>query len=241
MSAYSIFKETVLALATRSSTTFTTAGTSIDMVLVAMNNARRQAQREYAFNLNRTRAFAQLSIAPTSILTDFDADPTGAGATVVVKQIDNVYEYSSATVSGTTRYYPLNWVPFVRYSMLRTELGLAPSTFGSNTTVVGQLQSATQMTYQQGVNVMHTTLTTPAWYMFDVIEWLPDHDGGAGTDIFFTYFQDWLQYATLLHMNQFLKDGERFQFDQTFFQKLWDGVKQFDSQAGASTDSITLD
>lgn len=235
---YANFKTTVLGYVARASGTFTSG--SLDYVLAAMNDARRAAQRQYTFNLNRSTAFAQMSLAPTSMLTDFDVLPTG-GTLKVVKQIDAVWEYSSESVSGTTRYYRLNKIPFFRHSVFEQELDWSPSVFGGTTQTNGQLRSAKQFVYMQGVNVFHSTLTTPTWFMFDVIEWLADHDGGSGEDIFLTYFVDWLKYATILNMNQYLQASERFPIDAAFMERLWTSVKQFDSQQGASMGTIAFE
>lgn len=237
---YANFKTTVLSYTNRASATFTSG--ALDYVLIAMNDARRSAQRQYTFNLARRTAFAQVSLAPTSLLTDFDADPTGAGATVVVKQLDGAYEYASASVSGTTRYYRTNQMILTRHSAFAMEADISPVYFGSTSTQQpGQLAAAKQFIYLQGSNVYHSTLTTPTWYLFDVIEWIADHDGGSGEDIFLTYFVDWLKYATIMNMNQYLKDGERFPIDAQFVASLWESVKQFDAQQGAATGSIMLD
>ena len=236
---YANFKTMVLSYMNRSSAVLTSG--SLDYVLLAMNDARRAAQREYTFNLLRTTAFANCSLAPVSLLTDFDTDDT-AGTLRVVKQIDAVYEYSTASVSGTTRYYRLNKVPFFRQSVFEQELAISPTYAGGvrNNPVPGSLQAAKQFIYQQGTNVHHSTLSTPAWFMFDVIYWDADHAGGAVEDVWLTYFVDWLKWATILQLNQYLKDTERFPVDAQFVAQLWEGVKQFDAQQGASTDSISL-
>lgn len=241
MSAYSVFKETVLSQANRASSVFTSPTTSIDMVLVAMNNARRQAQRNYTFEIFRQPAYAAVSMAGVSLLTDFDANPTGAGALVVVKQIDGVYEYGTATVGATTVYYRTNRVPFWRHSQFNRELGISPSTFGGTQTILGSLQTADAFVYQQGTNVYHSNLSTPTYYLFDVVAWLPDHDGGAGTDFFLTYGADWLQMQTIKNMNAYLKDTEQVQVSSALLDEAWNSMKQFDAQLAASTWATNLD
>lgn len=237
MTAYADFKTTVLGLANRSAAT---AG-AIDLVLMAMNDAVREAQRNYSFTLNKRIAFAQVSLAPVSMLTDFDADATGAGTLVVVKEIEACYEYATVTISGTPRYYRTAKVPFWKHSAFQREVNLSASTFGSNTVIVGSLQNNTQFVYKQGNNVFHSTSSVPSFLMFDVVEWLADHDGGAGTNVFLTYFVDWLRYATLVALNQYLKDSERFQYDETIMNQKWESVKQYDAQQDASSGMITLD
>jgi hypothetical protein len=236
---YADFKTTVLSYVNRSSSIFTSG--SLDYVLAAMNDARRAAQRDYTFNLNRTPAFVQLSLNGQSLLTDFDTTPVST-TLIVMKQVDAVYEYDSASVSGTTKYYRTAKIPYFRQSVFELELKTSAAYLsGSTTQVVGTEAITKQFAYMQGVKMYHSTLTTPTWVMVDGVEWLADHAGGAVEDIFLTYFADWLKYATLMNLNQFLKDGERFSIDATFFNNLWESVKQFDAQQGASTGAISLD
>ena len=236
---YANFKTTVLSYVNRSSAVFT-AGT-LDYVLTAMNDARRDAQRRYTFNLLRTQAFGQLSLAPCNLLTDFDTTPV-SGTLIVVKQIDGVYTYDSATVGATLRYYRQNKVPFHRQSQFDMELDVDPTAFGGSQNVItGQLSTARQFVYQQGNNLFHSTLSTPAWYLCDVVQWLPDHDGGAGEDVFLTYCSDWLKWATLVNMNVYLKDDQQVSISASLLERSWNSVMQFDSQQGASTGAINLD
>lgn len=236
---YANFKTMVLSYLNRTSGVFTSG--ALDYVLIAMNDARAAAQREYAFNLNRTIAFANVSLVGQSILTDFDTTP-GGSTLIVVKQIDAVYEYATATVGVTTAYYRTAKVPFWRHSVFDTQVPLSSSTFGSNTSVNVNdvLRGMPQFCYMQGNKLFHSTLTTATPILCDVIQWLPDHDGGSSEDVFLTYFVDWLKYATLINLNQFLKDSERFPIDASFVQQLWESVKQFDAQQAASTGSIDL-
>jgi hypothetical protein len=234
---YADFKTTVLSYANRSSAVFTSG--SLDYVLAAMNDARRAAQREYTFTLNRRTAFAQLSLAPCSLLTDFDTTPA-SGTLCVVKQVDAIFNYGTANVGATAYYYRTEKVLFQRHSAFDT-LQFAPETLGGTPTIVsGVLAQSKQFAYIQGTGLVHSTLTTPTWYLCDVVEWLADHAGDTTQDIFLTYFADWLKYATLMNLNQFLKDGERFPIDSAFVGRLWESVKQYDSQMGASTGAIDL-
>jgi hypothetical protein len=236
---YANFKTMVLSYVNRASAVYTSG--SLDYVLIAMNDARRDAQRRYAFNLLRGTAFGQLSLAPCSLLTDFDTTPVST-TLQVVKQIDAVYEYGSATVSGTTRYYRTNRIPFHRQSVFETELAWSATAFGGQASAGDfSIASARSFAYQQGTDVFHSQLTTPTWFLFDVIKWMTDHDGGASEDIFLTYFTDWLKWATLLNLNAFLKDVEQVKVSSSLLIDSWNSVKQFDSQQGASVGAMNLD
>lgn len=236
---YANFKTTVLSYVNRNSAVFTSG--SLDYVLAAMNDARRAAQRDYTFNLNRTVGFVEVSLVGKSLLTDFDATPNGTA--MVVKQVDAVYEYSTATVGGNTAYYRTARLPYYRQSQFERELPLAGGTFGVETSIAPQDILTNQMgfVYVQGTKIYHSRLTTPQWLMCDVVEILPDHDGGSSEDIFLTYFSDWLKYATILNMNQFLKEEYRFQIDMVFYNQLWESVKQFDAHQSAASGALIAD
>jgi hypothetical protein len=236
---YANFKTTVLSYLNRAAATFTSG--SLDYVLAAMNDARRAAQRGYTFNLARRPAFVDVSLVGKSLLTDFKSAPSGS-TTVVVKQIDDIYEYSSTTVGSTTAYYRTAMIPYRRISQFQLgELPQSTSVDGSIDIADTTTDSISGFCYIQGTTLYHSTLATATWVMCDVVEMIADHDGGSSEDIFLTYFVDWLKYATLLNLNQFLKDSERFPIDAQFMQTLWDSVKQYDAQQSAASGAISLD
>lgn len=236
---YANFKTAVLSYINRSSTVFTVSGT--DYVLTAMNDARRDAQRRYTFNMLRKQAFAQFSLAPCDMLADFDTTPVSTTAQLV-KQVEAVFEYGEASVSGTTRYYRTNRVPFHRQSVFETELPVSSTAFGTAlSTSASTLGPLGSFIYQQGTSLYHSLLTTPTWFMCDIVAWLDDHDGGASQDIFLTYHTDWLKWATLVNLNAYLKDTEQIQVSARLLSNSWDSVMQYDSQQGASSGALNLD
>lgn len=205
-----------------------------DLVLAAMNDARRVAQREYAFEGNSAQVFVSLSMAPASLLTDFYSTPALSTA-VPVKRLDALYQYGTSAVGATTVYYPTQSIS------LRRRLDVAPfvPTSPRDTALASPMLSS--FAYLQGVNVRHTNLTTATTVMADVIAFLADHAGDSVQDIFLTYYTDWLKFSTLANLNVWLKDSERTPIDLNLVAGLWQSVKTHDAQQAVSTDDLSLD
>ena len=224
------FTDVVASYMNRTSASFATAN-SQDVILAAMNDARRMAQRDYTFEMNKRMAYVELSLLGKSLLTDFDAAPNDT-TTVVVKRVDGFWEYASASVGGTTVYYRTKKLDFRSAATFRNELPVRPDL---------TLDETADFAYQLGVKVYHSNLTTATGFLADVVEFLPDLAAGGTPDIFLTYHVDWLKFATIANLNTWLKDSERAPLDMNMVARLWETVKQFDAQMGASTGSIDLD
>jgi hypothetical protein len=231
------FTDEVVSYMNRTSALFTSAG-GRDMVLAAMNDVRRSAQRDYTFESNRRTAYVELSLLGKSLLTDFDAAPNDT-TTVVVKRVDAIWEYSSTTVSGTTAYYRTRELDFRNVGTFRQELPVRPDLNISSANTA--LNVTAEFAYLLGTKVYHSKLTTPTGFLADVVEFLPDLAAGGTPDIFLTYHVDWLRFATIALLNTWIKDSERAPLDLNMVGRLWESVKQFDSQMGAGTGSINLD
>lgn len=219
---YANFKDMLSSYNNRLAALFVTVG-SQDIVLIAMNDARRDAMRRYKFNMTQRQAFVDLSLAPASMLSAFKDLPSGSN-TVVVSRLDMLWEYNSASVSSTTRYYPTKALDIRSMTSMKNAIPVQLVRAGN---AVGITQQ--DFAYIQGTDVRHSNLTAPTNYMASVCEFLPDFASGDSPDIFLTYHTDWLKWATLLNLNMWLKDNERFQIDATVLQKSWESVTQFDS------------
>lgn len=230
---YTNFKDLVCSYNNRLAALFATVGAQ-DVVLAAMNDARRQAQRKYKFNLCKRQAFVNLSILPQTFLSDFKSAPAGS-TTVVVSRLDSLWEYGSATVASTTAYYPTRQVDTRRSPELSYAVPQRPWPWQGSA-----VATTNQFAYCIGPNVYHSTLTTQTWHMAYVVEFLPDLTSSATTDVFLDYFTDWLKFATIANLNVWLKDSERFNIDANTMATLWESVVQYDSQQETIGD-INLD
>ena len=230
---YANFKDMVVGYLNRAAAAVVTVGAQ-DLVLLAMNDARRIAQRSYDFEMLSTTAFVSLSMIPKSMLTDFKTTPA-LSTTTIVKRIDALWEYGSTTVGATTVYYPTKSIEFRRKMSLRNHVPSDPNSAALSAPTIREFA------YVQGVNIAHTSLTTATTVMADVIEFMPEHAGGSVEDIWLVYFTDWLKWATLANLNVWLKDSERTVIDANLINASWAGVKSFDARQAHSTDDLSLD
>jgi hypothetical protein len=228
------FKKQVANYMNRTLTTLTSVD-SQDMVLAAMNNARRAAQRDYAFELNRKDTFLTTSVAGANWMTGCKTTPGGATAQLM-RRIDTVWQYSTDAAGNYVRSQRIDLGNVNDY---RREL---PVNMGT----VGQLYTNPTSTqrpfaYFEGQSLKVTTFSASTTFLLNGIAFLDDFTGSEDPDIFLTYFTDWFLWATIIQMNLYVKDSERFPVDLPTVDRLWKSVKEFDGQIANSGDGANLD
>lgn len=209
---------------------------SQDMLLAAMNNARRAAQRDYAFELNRVDVFINSSLVGSNWMTGCKTAPSG-GSTQLMRRIDSMWNYNSGVV-GTTPVYPrTSKVDLGNIGDYKREL----PTFDSPIDTYQQNPRYTRpFAYFKG-QFIYVNSIADTNYLLDGIAWLDDLADGDSPDIFLTYFTDWFLWATIIQLNMYLKDSERFPVDNATVARLWESVKEFDGQHANSGDGANLD
>lgn len=229
------FKTQVANYMNRTSASLTSVN-SQDMLLAAMNNARRVAQRDYAFELLRKDCFLTTSIAGANWMTGCKTTPGGATAQLM-RRIDTVWQYST---QGSD-YIRTQRIDLGNVNDYKREL---PVNMGS----VGQLitnPTSTQrpFAYLEGQSLKITTYASTAAtpFLLNGISFLDDLTGSEDPDIFLTYFTDWFLWGTIIQLNLYLKDTERFPVDVPTVDRLWKSVKEFDGQMANAGDGANLD
>ena len=210
---------------------------AVDLLLEAMNDARRAAQRAHAFELLRTEnAFLGTSQAGANWQTGCKTTPGGATA-MLMRRVDEVWNYSVST-APTTCYLRTTRIPFSYSGQFRRELPVADSQ---------QIQYpldyflTNRFAYAVGPMLFVTTVNAVTNYKLVGIQWLDDLSGAEGPDIFLTYYTDWFKYATLGALNVYLKDSERFPIDATLMDAMWTSVKAHDGMIANMGESVDLD
>lgn len=235
------FKARIYGFINRTSTVFTTTeSASIDQVLYALNDARRSAQREHSFELLRGDAFLSTSEIGANWQTGCKTTPGGATARLM-KRLDSVYNFSTSTIPAGTLYARTSKVDFGNIGDFKRELSTDSGTEFLIQTASSSLLARRKFAYTNGANLHVVTIDTTANVMLNGITFLDDLADGDAADIFLTYFSDWLFWATIIQLNQFLKDSERINIDSAFVGKLWQSVKEMDGQIANSGDSVSLD
>jgi len=230
------FKARIYGFINRSSTLFTTTeGASIDQVTYAMTDAMIAGQREHSFELNRTDAFLSTSEVGANWMTGCKTTPGGATA-VLMRRIDSVWNYSTNVVSAGTVYSRTSKIDFGTVGDFKREL---PIDGGSLTLEQNTLTTARRkFVYLNGQNLHVVTVGTTTPVLVNGIKFL---DTPTDNDVFLTYFSDWYFWATLIQLNQFLKDDQRVNIDLAFVGRLWQSVKELDGQIANSGDIASLD
>lgn len=230
------FKIQIAAYLNRTVASFTVGG--VDLLLGAMNDARRAAQREHAFELLRDEdIFLSTSAAGANWQTGCKTTPGGSTA-VLMRRVDEVWNYSTSAV-GVTAYYPRTTrIDFGYSGEFKRELPVADS---QQIVYPQDYALSRRFAYLVGPKLFVSTTTTATIYKLVGIKWLDDLIDADTPDIFLTYYTDWFKYATIAALNVYLKDSERFAIDATVMGRMWTSVINHDGSIANAGESISLD
>lgn len=215
------FSAAVLAYMNRTSTDIPMAG-AVNLVVVAANMAKTEAQRRHHFKMTRTQAYITSSMTGADLATAVFTTPVSA-VVVPVKRIEQVWQFS--TVSP---YYRSKRIPHMLLGDLKNEYGTTtlndinqpvPTNYYANTDIKW---------YIQGTKFYLLGITTPTMQVqLDVVQWMPDYDATI-TDFFLTYHFDWMLLKTVDNLNQYLHEDQRSAISQSGLEKRWLSVTAFD-------------
>lgn len=229
------FKSLVAAYMNRSTASLTSVN-SQDILLQAMNDARRAAQRDHAFEMLATEdAYLATSSSGANWQTAAKTTPAGATA-ILMRRVDEVWNYTTASAVAT--YYPRTTrIPYNQKGVFRRVLPTV-----DNTTITNPQQYTVQdrWAYSTGANLYLTNAGSSTIVKLIGIKWLDDLTGAEDPDIFLTYFTDWFKYATIAALNIYLKDSERFPIDVTILNAMWASVKTLDGEVANQGDMASL-
>jgi hypothetical protein len=236
-------KARILGFINRDKTVFNTesSGNNIDQVLAAINDARRSAQREYNFALLQGDAFLTTSEIGANWMTGCKTTPGGT-VTQLMKKVDSVYNYSTSTIPAGTLYARTSKIDFGNVADFKREVPVdSGSQYLLQQTATGILLARRKFAFMNGQNLHIATVDTAVPVMLNGTTFLDDLLPSDSPDVFLTYFSDWLFWATITQLNQFIKDDARINIDGAFMGRLWQSVKEMDGQIANSGDSATLD
>lgn len=222
------FQSSVLAFLNRSSADIPTIGT-VNLVVVAANMSKTEAQRRHAFKMSRTKAYISTSMSGADFTTA--AFTTPLSATVVpIRRIEQAWMYANATP-----YYRYRLIPYMTLGDLKND-------YDTSTLVDLNLNSAAMFPstypcfdirwYVQGTMIFLQGVTVPALPIsLDVMQWMPQYDGTI-TDFFLTYHFDWMMLKTVQNLNQYLKESERVEVADSDLERRWKSVTALDENFG---------
>jgi len=216
-----------------------TSVVSQDMLLMALNDARREAQRSHEFELNRTEdCYLGTHLGGANWMTGCKTTPGGATA-LLMKRIDEVWNYTSYVISATTYYPRTTRIPYSYTGEFKRQL--PPVDIRFNPAQSSNITTMNQFAYTNGTQLFVTTTTSSTNYKLVGIKFLDDLADGDPADIFLTYFTDWLRYATLAALNVYLKDSERYPIDVNTMNRLWTSMVTLDGTIANMGESVDLE
>jgi hypothetical protein len=226
------FKSMIAAYMNRTTASLTSVN-SQDILLQAMNDARRAAQRAHVFELNRVDCFLATTQAGANWMTGCKTTPGGATASLM-RRIDSVWNYST---SGSI-YYRTSRIDFGSIFDYKRELDTDP---GNQALPPAQsITTSRKFAFINGPLLCVNTITSSTNVMLNGIKWLDDLTGSEDPDIFLTFFTDWFKYATIAALNVYLKDSERFPIDTNAMNSMWQTVKAMDGTIANAGDGADL-
>lgn len=233
------FKSYVAAWINRPTAGLTSVN-GVDILLQAINDARRQAQRDHTFNLNKSEDVYIASHMGGVDWTTGAIDAPGSVTNVALKQIHEVWMYYPGNVGATTYYLRTSRIPFTTSFDFKTTL----PTQGTQEQWLNRTPptafTLSMFAYCQGTKFYITTLNTSTTVKLIATKWLGDLADGDDPDIFLTYYTDWLLLATIKNLNVYLKDSERFPIDSSVMNQRWESVKQHDGSQAQMGEGVTL-
>lgn len=221
------FKTFVEGWLNRSAGSFTVGG--FDFLLQAMNDARRAAQRDHVFELLRTEDAYLSTSAAGALWTTACVDTPVPGSAILMRRVDEVWQYSSTTIGASTVYLRTARVPLQTSGDLKRDLPVVDTQFMTVNQPNPWVQN--MMAYAVGPKLyIAGQNATASYYKLVGVQWLDDLTGSENPDMFLTYFTDWFRMATVMFLNTYLKDSERFAIDTNLMLRAWESVKTFDGQ-----------
>ncbi len=233
------FKTMVAGYMNRTAASFTGAPGG-DILLLAMNDARRDAQLAHDFELLRTEdAYLSTHAGGANWQTGCKTTP-GGGTAILMKRIDEVWNASTLTIGATTYYPRTTRIPYGYTGQMKRELSVVDGVFVTD--ALSQNYSIqNKFAYAVGSQLFVTTVTTATNFKLVGIQWADDLTGSESPDMFLTYFTNWFKFATILALNVYLKDSERFPIDAAVAQRAFELVKTADGTIANMGESVNLD
>lgn len=167
---------------------FTVVG--VDTALVALNSARRYAERINNFVHSQANTTLAVAAAGTTI-------------TASIKTIQHV----ALPVAGS-EYMPIEFLTDQEWTdRVKRLMGRAAYTPASTLTQLGFTQT-NPVAYQQGPKLYlapASQFTFPVTVQLDVVNWLSDYTADGDTDFITTYGPDFLMWQGILELNKYWK------------------------------------
>lgn len=224
---------------TRNETDFVSG--TVDQLLLAINDARRYAQRKYNFRRLRTEGFLQTSMLGAVFTTAYPTPVVSAPSAITVKLIEKVYNYTTRSVAAGTLYERTAELDYRRESELYKSLPMSGvGTTRSPNTFLTMPTAGRSVAWTKGQKLFINSESLE-WYLLDIVEQKPDLIGTETSDFFIDNAPDWLLFKSIQMLNGYLKEDHRVAISQRALEDSWETFTQFDSDVDNANDAVDLD
>lgn len=196
------FKASVAAWVSRDASSFVYG--TVDVLLDAINDAKRDAQMDFDFAgavgecyISAGPSGAELSTATTAI--------NGGGSAVLVNKVRSLWILDD---NGNKAYS----IPIQYDTILDRLLPADP------------YPTATVRAYITGTKLFVTGVNDGTAFKLGVVKWIPDYSVSVTTDFFLDYYRGWLLLATIRRLNLHLKEDNRVSISQATYDEAWQKV-----------------
>lgn len=217
-----------------------TGVSQVDVLLLAMNNARLYAERLVDFELAKD----QVDFPDVSLTDGVDMSTAVLHGTTTPADVKKIVVPYLPLADGTN--YPVDlWTKRAWSDKLKRRYESARPT---DTSDYAQLTEAPFVVIQNGTTLMVAPADTTAFpsstftLSADCYLWLPTYVTGTESDFLLDKCFDWMLFYCVSQLNFFLKEDERVQLSAAILKDTWDALVNWNNTLmTANTDDIDLD
>lgn len=235
------FQQVVAAYVNRPLNTFMQGSPAVNLLRVAINNAKKWAQRQMDFELARTSVLVSVDVNLGGALTS--ATALDGVTPVVINRIERAFlGYGQpGQPPNTLSFRPIS-VTSKQHAAFRQKRvwdGVGLNTSNPHPTFVAIREPAL---IRQGQTV-YISPTSPneqgsvVQVGLDVVAWLADYDDTNQNDFFIDQCGDWLMYRSIRELNFFLKDANRVTVTSGLVSEAWDNLVQWNGSLSTDDDN----
>ncbi len=211
----------------------------IDLLLVAMNNARLYAERLIDFELSKST----VDFPETTLTEGTELENAVLHGTTTPAEVKKVTVPYLPLADGT--YYPVDlWTKRTWSDRIKRRFESAKPTDSSD---FAQITEVPFTVIQHGTTLFvvpadTTAVQSPFTLSADCFLWLPDYVDGTETDFLINHCFDWMMFYSVHQLNFYLKEDERVALAQSVLNDTWAAVVRWNDELHkANTDDVDLD
>ena len=223
---------------------------SVDNVLAAINDSRRQALQANSWEGLKVMGAIRLNGSsgapwsyPSSNYGPYTSDAgTGTTGALRIKTIDMLFNY---TKDSTGNMQPTNKISLDNPRWFRQ---LLPANMGWPFTsgypayppyYYNTIPTQQMFGYVVGTNLFINTCNAASWFMFFGQQDLADLTGSETSDFFIDNYQYWVLLASVQNLNVYIKEDSRVALSAALVNSAWDKMTFDDARKGYQGDDWT--